>query len=63
MKAVADMRVSHWVSCVKFTVQVDTNAQGVITRAAPIVRKFEGQPLANLLRWAKGLGGLRYELL
>ena len=55
--------MKHWVSCVKFTVQVDTNLQGIITWAAPVVHKFRGQPLSFLLRWAKGLGGLRYELL
>jgi hypothetical protein len=55
--------VMHWVSCERFTVRVDTDESGRIAWAAPVVRKFTGQPLANLLRWARGLGGLRYELL
>ena len=55
--------MKHWVSCTKFTVQVDTDERDIIVWAAPIVRKFSGQPLGFLLRWAKGLGGLRCELL
>jgi hypothetical protein len=47
----------HWVSCSKFTVQVNTDANDKIIWAAPIVRKFVGQPLANLLSWAMTLGG------
>jgi hypothetical protein len=57
------MRVQHWVSCSRFTVLVETDERGIITRAAPIVRRFEHQPLANLLRWARSLGGFIYELL
>jgi hypothetical protein len=49
-----------WISCRKFTVQVNTVA-GVITRAAPIVAKFKGQPLDNLKRWAEKFGDLRVE--
>ncbi len=40
------------VSCPKFTVRVAVHA-GVIVEAAPMVRTFIGQPLANLERWAK----------
>lgn len=46
-----------WVSCNLFTVRVATNAQGYICEAAPIVRRFIGQPFANLERWAKTHGG------
>ena len=53
----------HWVSCAKFTVEVETDANDKITRAAPIVRKFVGQPLGNLLRWAEDLGRLRHEVM
>lgn len=35
----------------KFTVMV-TVRDGVIVKAAPIVRVFLGQPIDNLLRWA-----------
>lgn len=51
-----------WISCLKFTVAVETS-NGIITKAAPIVHKFNGQPLENLLRWARGIGGLRYQEL
>lgn len=40
-----------WFSCKSFTVQVETDERRVITKAAPIVRKFLGQPLENLERW------------
>jgi len=55
--------MKHWISCAKFTVQVNTDEQGIITWAAPIVRKFRGGPLGKLLGWAKSLGGLEYEEL
>ena len=48
-----------WVSCRMFTVQVNVGQDGKIVFAAPIVRKFLGQPFDNLKRWAGGLGGLR----
>lgn len=41
----------YWVSCPRFTIQVNT-VNSRIVRAAPIVRKFIGQPLDNLIRWA-----------
>jgi hypothetical protein len=41
-----------WISCRIFTVKVNVE-DGVIVQAAPIVRKFVGQPLANLLKWQK----------
>jgi hypothetical protein len=50
-----------WVSCAKFTVGVVTGDDGRIRDSAPMVRKFIGQPLGNLLRWAKGFGRLRWE--
>jgi hypothetical protein len=53
----------HWISCARFTVEVETDTRGMITRAAPIVRKFQGQPIGNLLNWARELGGFRHEVL
>lgn len=50
-----------WISCVKFTVEVETGQDRRIIKAAPICRKFVGQPLDNLLRWAARFGGLRYQ--
>lgn len=55
--------VIHWVSCAKFTVRVETDERGVVTGGAPLVRKFKGQPLKNLLAWARSLGGFQYEVL
>ena len=34
------------------TVRVDVE-RGIIVRAAPIVRRFIGQPLVNLERWMR----------
>jgi hypothetical protein len=44
-------------------VRVVIDERGMITGAAPIVRRFIGQPLENLTHWAAGLGGLRVEVL
>lgn len=55
--------MTYWISCKKFTVEVETNPHGIVTHAAPIVRKFQGQPLNKLLDWARDFGGLRYHLL
>lgn len=55
--------MTHWVSCKAFTVQVETNDRGTIIRAAPIAKRFVGQSLGALQRWAQGLGGYRYEAL
>lgn len=40
----------YWLSSKSMTVGV-TVKDGKITRAAPIVRRFIGQPLENLVRW------------
>lgn len=55
--------MKHWISCVRFTVQVNTDERGTIVWAAPVVRRFVGQPVANLLAWARKLGGMRHEKL
>lgn len=52
----------YWFSCPRFTVEVHVSA-GVITWAAPIVRRFIGQRLENLRRWAAGFGAVRMEEL
>ena len=39
-----------WVSCPQFTVWARTS-NGIILDSAPIVRRFIGQPLTNLIRW------------
>lgn len=54
--------MTYWVCCDRFTVLVRAE-EGRITEAAPIVRRFVGQPMNNLLNWARGLGGLRVQML
>lgn len=53
------MNETYYFSCNKFTVRVVTNSRGVIVDAAPIVRRFIGQPRNNLKRWADKFGGVR----
>jgi len=50
------MREVWWVSCNKMTVKVVTE-DTVIVEAAPVVWKFKGQPLKNLLLWISRFGG------
>ena len=40
-----------------FTVQVETNGSGKIVDGAPVIHKFIGQPLDNLLKWLNTKGG------
>jgi len=53
--------IKYWISCNKFTVQVDTDENFIIKNAAPIVKVFIGQPFLNLIRWSRKFGGLYYE--
>ena len=48
----------HWLSSRRMTVGVRTE-NGLIVEAAPIVRKFIEQPLANLQGWMRRQGGYR----
>lgn len=50
-----------WISSNKMTVGVVTTEDLIITQAAPIVRKFTGQYLGDLLRWMEKQGGLQYK--
>lgn len=51
----------YWISCAKWTSRVVVDETGVIVKTAPVVRRFIGQPVENLLRWAARIGGLRVE--
>jgi hypothetical protein len=51
-----------WLSTESMTVQVITE-NGVIVDAAPIVQKFKGQPLSNLIGWMKRQKGFRSHLI
>jgi hypothetical protein len=44
------------MTCKKFTIFTRTEA-GVIVEAAPIAKRFIGQPLHNLSRWMVKFGG------
>lgn len=48
--------MTRWVVTREWTVRVTVDERGVIVDAAPLVRKFRGQPFSNLLRWAKQQG-------
>jgi hypothetical protein len=48
----------YYMSCKKFTVLVSVDSNLKIVDAAPIVRKFKGQPVRNLWNWMKKIGGL-----
>lgn len=50
-----------WISTKKFTVVVETDDDRIIRKAAPMVRKFIGQPVDNLFKWAATFGGLKVE--
>lgn len=54
------MTVLWYVSCPRFSVGVVTKNQ-IITEAPPIVRVFIGQPLSNLVQWAKRFGETTHE--
>lgn len=45
-----------WISNPKMTVAVRLDTEGRIVEGAPIVRKFTGQPFANLFRWMNRMG-------
>lgn len=53
------MKTCHWISTNYFTVLVRTNGAEIV-RTAPLVRRFIGQPIGNLLNWAIPFGGLRH---
>jgi hypothetical protein len=61
-------RRKYWISCCKFTVLVETSpggkeAESEIVWSAPMTSTFVGEPLINLLRWAKRFGGLQVKRL
>lgn len=50
-----------WVSSSKMTVGVITTDELIIKETAPIVQKFVGQYLGDLLRWMEKQGNLDYK--
>lgn len=47
-----------WVSCRLFTVRVEVR-DNIIVNAAPVVKRFQGQPFNNLKRWMAKFGKFR----
>ncbi len=45
-------RRNVWFSCEKFTIRVVVDGSDKIKEIAPIGRKFRGQKIQNLERWA-----------
>lgn len=52
-----------WVSSERMTFAVKVDGYGIVTEAAPIARKFIGQPAANLGAWMRRQGGFLCERL
>lgn len=50
----------YWLSSSRMTVGVKVE-NGIIVDAAPIVRKFVGQPVDNLKRWMNKQSGFKME--
>ena len=48
----------HWLSSERLTVWV-SESYGVIEEAAPVVKRFIGQPMVNLVRWMQKQGRFR----
>lgn len=55
--------LKYWLSCKKFTVQINCDGANYIIKTPPIVSKFLGQPLKNLEYWMEKIGGFQKELL
>lgn len=52
----------YWLSSHRMTVGVSV-VSGLIHTTAPIVSKFKGQPLKNLINWMSKQGGFKYDKL
>ena len=46
-----------WISCEKFTCEVETDNQtGTVTEACPCLKRFIGQPWPRIIQWASHKG-------
>lgn len=48
-----------WLSTERMTFLAELDEQGMVVDAAPIARRFVGQPFGNLRRWLRRQGGYR----
>jgi len=55
--------VTYYVSSKRMTIMVDVDSNGKIIKAAPIARKFIGQPFKNLERWMVKQGGFHKKVI
>ena len=46
----------YWLSTPKMTVAVTVDENNIVKGEAPVIRKFTGQSLDNLLNWLKKQG-------
>jgi hypothetical protein len=53
----------YWVSNCKMTCMVVANCHTTVIEAPPILRRFLGQPMGNLLLWMSKKPGLQVEEL
>lgn len=57
------MMKTWWLSNIAMTVKVVVDHRGIIVDAAPIVRKFVGQPFENVCKWMNKRSGMQRVLL
>ena len=46
----------YWVSCPKFTILVGVKDDEILS-PAPLIWKFRGQPMDNLINWCERVSG------
>ena len=54
------IKKSYYISTASWTACVETE-DGKISTTPPLLKKFTGQPLANLVKWASGQRGYRFK--
>lgn len=52
---------TYRLSSLRMTLAVDVDEHSTIRAAAPVARKFVGQPLAHLVRWMRQQGGFEIQ--
>lgn len=52
----------YWLSCRKFTVQVNVR-RGIVVWTAPVCSRFVGQPLSHIQQWFMSFGLYRFKSL
>lgn len=55
------MAASYWLSNEYITVGVKIE-EGIIVDIPPVVKKFKGQPLTNLVRWMRNMDPTGFQI-